>query len=42
MKWSFMPKEPTAGRPNFLVINADEFEPGAARIARSCATIRTS
>ena len=23
-KWSFMPKEPRAERPNFLVINADE------------------
>ena len=29
MKWSFMPKEPTPGRPNFLVINADESEPGS-------------
>ena len=28
MKWSFMPKEPKDGRPNFLVINADESEPG--------------
>ena len=24
MKWSFMPKEPKPGKPNFLVINADE------------------
>jgi len=31
MKWSFMPKEPTAGRPNFLVINADESEPGSCK-----------
>ena len=23
MKWSFMPKEPPPGRPNFLVVNAD-------------------
>ena len=28
MKWSFMPKEPKPGKPNFLVINADESEPG--------------
>jgi NADH-quinone oxidoreductase subunit F len=31
MKWSFMPKEPTAGRPNFLVVNADESEPGSCK-----------
>jgi NADH-quinone oxidoreductase subunit F len=31
MKWSFMPKEPTLGRPNFLVINADESEPGSCK-----------
>ena len=42
LKWSFMPKAPSPGRPNFLVINADESEPGAARTARSSATIRTS
>ena len=42
MKWSFMPKEPKPDRPNFLVINADESEPGSARTARSSATIRTS
>ena len=29
MKWSFMPKEPRPDRPNFLVINADESEPGS-------------
>ncbi len=28
VKWSFMPKEPTPGRPNYLVCNADESEPG--------------
>ncbi len=28
MKWGFMPKEPKPGKPNFLVINADESEPG--------------
>ena len=31
MKWSFMPKERTPGRPNFLVINADESEPGSCK-----------
>jgi len=31
MKWSFMPKEPSEGRPNFLVINADESEPGSCK-----------
>jgi NADH-quinone oxidoreductase subunit F len=31
MKWSFMPKEPPPGRPNFLVINADESEPGSCK-----------
>lgn len=31
MKWSFMPKEPREGKPNFLVINADESEPGSCK-----------
>ena len=31
LKWSFMPKAPTPGRPNFLVINADESEPGSCK-----------
>jgi len=31
LKWSFMPKEPAPGRPNFLVINADESEPGSCK-----------
>jgi NADH-quinone oxidoreductase subunit F len=31
MKWSFMPKQPNAERPNFLVINADESEPGSCK-----------
>ena len=30
MKWSFMPKE-SAGRPHYLVINADEGEPGTCK-----------
>jgi len=30
MKWSFMPKQPD-GRPSFLVINADESEPGTCK-----------
>jgi NADH-quinone oxidoreductase subunit F len=28
MKWGFMPKEPTAARPSYLICNADESEPG--------------
>jgi len=31
MKWGFMPKEPRRGKPNFLVINADESEPGSCK-----------
>src|SRR3546814_13695909 len=31
LKWSFMPKEPRADRPSFLVINADEPEPGSCK-----------
>jgi NADH-quinone oxidoreductase subunit F len=31
MKWSFMPKEPKPGKPSFLVINADESEPGSCK-----------
>ena len=30
LKWSFMPKE-TDGRPAYLVINADESEPGTCK-----------
>ena len=30
-KWSFMPKEPKPDRPNFLVLNADESEPGSCK-----------
>ena len=30
LKWSFMPKEPT-GRPHYLVVNADEGEPGTCK-----------
>jgi len=30
MKWSFMPKE-SDGRPHFLVVNADEGEPGTCK-----------
>jgi NADH-quinone oxidoreductase subunit F len=28
VKWSFMPKEPTRERPNYLICNCDESEPG--------------
>ena len=31
MKWSFMPKEHKPGRPSFLLINADESEPGSCK-----------
>ena len=31
MKWSFMPKEPDPKRPGYLVINADESEPGSCK-----------
>ncbi|MBF0093484.1 MAG: NADH-quinone oxidoreductase subunit NuoF [Alphaproteobacteria bacterium] len=31
LKWSFMPKEPQAGKPHYLVINADEGEPGTCK-----------
>ncbi len=31
MKWSFMPKTPDPARPGFLVINADESEPGSCK-----------
>ena len=31
LKWSFMPKEETAGRPHYLVVNGDESEPGTCK-----------
>ncbi len=31
LKWSFMPKEPRPDRPSFLLINADESEPGSCK-----------
>lgn len=31
MKWSFMPKSTPDGRPSYLVINADESEPGTCK-----------
>jgi NADH-quinone oxidoreductase subunit F len=31
MKWSFMPKEPKPGKRKFMVINADESEPGSCK-----------
>src|ERR1700746_3881553 len=30
-KWWFMPKESTDGRPSYLVVNADESEPGTCK-----------
>lgn len=31
MKWSFMPKVPINGKPSYLVVNADESEPGTCK-----------
>lgn len=31
MKWSFMPKESKDGKPSYLVVNADESEPGTCK-----------
>lgn len=31
VKWSFMPKTPVDGKPSFLVVNADESEPGTCK-----------
>ena len=31
LKWSFMPKEVKDGRPHYLVVNADESEPGTCK-----------
>src|SRR5580692_6238890 len=31
LKWSFMPKVPDPARPSYLVVNADESEPGTCK-----------
>ena len=31
VKWGFMPKDPSPDRPSYLVINADESEPGSCK-----------
>jgi NADH-quinone oxidoreductase subunit F len=31
VKWGFMPKNPTEEKPNYLVVNADESEPGTCK-----------
>src|SRR5713101_7405514 len=31
LKWSFMPNKSTDGRPSYLVVNADESEPGTCK-----------
>jgi NADH-quinone oxidoreductase subunit F len=31
LKWSFMPKEVKEGRPHYLIVNADESEPGTCK-----------
>lgn len=33
LKWSFMPKASKDGRPNFLVVNCDESEPGTCKVS---------
>lgn len=33
LKWSFMPKVSKDGRPNFLVVNCDESEPGTCKVS---------
>ena len=35
MKWSFMNK-PSDGRPKYLVVNADEGEPGTCKVQTKC------
>ena len=37
MKWSFMNK-PSDGRPKYLVVNADEGEPGTCKVQTKCPT----
>ena len=37
LKWYFMAKA-TDGRPSFLVINADESEPGSCKVSTNRAT----
>ena len=41
LKWSFMPKQ-YDDRPGYLVINADESEPGTCKDQRCCAMTRSS
>ena len=38
MKWSFMNK-PSDGRPKYLVVNADEGEPGTCKVRYNVATM---
>ena len=40
LKWSFMPKESTDGRPSYLVVMPTSPNPAPARTARSCGTTR--
>ncbi len=39
LKWSFMPKQ-SDGRPHYLVVNADESEPGTCKDREIMRTIR--
>jgi NADH-quinone oxidoreductase subunit F len=41
LKWSFMPKQSDGG-PIYLVVNADESEPGTCKDREICGTSRTS
>ena len=41
-KWSFVPKPEALPKPHYLVVNADESEPGRSRIARSCCASRSA
>lgn len=40
MKWQFIPQGD--GKPHYLVVNADESEPGPARTSRSSSPTRTA
>ena len=41
LKWTFMPKQESE-RPHYLVVNADESEPGTCKDRESCVSIPTA
>ena len=41
-KWSFVPKPERNPKPKYLVVNADESEPGSSRTTRSSPACRTA